>query len=118
LQLFDLRSDETTSFEKEYRRILEEYRVENYYYSCTYDLTNPLARNMIISATPLYDILLPNTQLGTSIYSEESEFLGICETFQYNHSQIEEFYKAIRCKKWVLSVVHGFCKHISMYMAK
>lgn len=54
LQLFDLRSDNTTEYEKEYRRLLGEYKLENYYFSTTYDLTNTLGRNMVATSRPFY----------------------------------------------------------------
>ena len=76
--MFDLRSDETLSYEKEYRRLLGEYKIENYYYSSTYDLTNTLARNMTIASVPLYDLAPPSLGLHSSVYSGESEFMGIC----------------------------------------
>ena len=69
---------------------------------------------MTIASVPLYDLTVHSLDSKPSVYSQgEEEYMGICETFQYNHSQIEEFYQTVKCKKWVLSVIHGFCKHIS-----
>ena len=77
-------------------------------------MTNTLARNMAMSAVPLYDIAPPQLNLEASVFSTSKQFLGVCEIFQYNYSMTEEFFRAVKSKKWVISVIHGFCKHISI----
>ena len=44
--------------------------MENYYYSCTYDLTNTLARNMVINSLPLFSLKPEEKLLRDSIYSD------------------------------------------------
>lgn len=111
LALFELRGDGTQEAEKKYRQILEEYRIENYYYSCTYDLTNTLARNMLVNSMPLFNV--PPAPPAASPFTAAPQMLAICELFQYNHELLTEFHAALVCKKWVLAIIHGFAKHIS-----
>lgn len=85
LQLFDLRN-EGLDAEKKYREILEEYKIENYYYSCTYDLTNTLPRNMLVNSVPLFN--LPPATIPPSPYSHKPQLLGICELFHYNYDLV------------------------------
>jgi hypothetical protein len=111
LQLFELRGDGTQDAEKKYREILAEYKIENYYYSCTYDLTNTLPRNMLVNSMPLFNV---HSQSRThSPFTNRPELLGICDLFQYNYDLVSEFHDALTCKKWVLAIIHGFAKHIS-----
>ncbi len=76
-------------------------------------MTNTLARNMVTTSLDFFEFKKTGRDLSTSIFSEETEFLGISESFQYNHALVEEFYQAVKCKKWIISIIHGFCKHVS-----
>jgi hypothetical protein len=44
---------------------------------------------MVINSLPLFSLKPEEKQLRDSIYSDECEYLGICETFQYNHVLLE-----------------------------
>jgi hypothetical protein len=90
LQLFELRSDGSQDAEKKYRQILEEYKIENYYYSCTYDLTNTLPRNMLVNSMQLFNVQ-PRPP-ATSPFTGKPLMLGICEVFQYNYDLVWEFH--------------------------
>ena len=93
---------------------MEEYKIENYYYSCTYDLTNTLPRNMLVNSMQLFNI--QPTPPTNSPFSARPLMLGICEVFQYNYDLVWEFHQAIVCKKWILAIIHGFAKHTSTFL--
>ena len=62
---------------------------------------------------PLFNVNLNPKTAERSVHSSLPQFLGISEMFQYNYELVRELYESIECKKWVLSIIHGFAKHIS-----
>lgn len=80
-------------------------------------MTYPLSKNMVDISKPFYENLAESIKakppLTDSFYSEHPNLFGICEMFHFNYRILEELAKCVKNKKWVLAVVHGYCKQIS-----
>ena len=109
LPLFELQDTDTKAAERKYIEILRSYRLENFYFSYTYDLTNSLHWNLSTNAQRL-------NILGTQPSLSQSESMyGFCEVFQWNYNLLKEFEEVVQMRQWVMPVIHGFCKHMSTW---
>lgn len=61
---------------------MDEYKVENFYYSVSYDMTYPLAKNMVEKSKPFYENLPEGIKatppLTDTYYSDSPNLYGIC----------------------------------------
>lgn len=61
---------------------MDEYKVENFYYSCSYDVTYNLGKNMVDIAKPFYenqaDSIKASPPLTDTFFSDYPNLFGIC----------------------------------------
>ena len=50
---------------------MEEYKIENFYYSYTYDMTNTLCKNMVNNSLALFNITTPKWPNGNSAFTKQ-----------------------------------------------
>jgi hypothetical protein len=55
ISLFDVANEDTRDNEEEYLSRFKDYKLENCYFSYTYDLTNSLSKNMTRNAVQLFE---------------------------------------------------------------
>lgn len=78
-------------------------------------MTYSLAKNMVETSKPFYQYQgSAGPAYGDSFYGDSQNLFGICELFHFNYGIVKELTKKIVNRKWILSVVHGYCKQISM----
>ncbi len=72
---------------------------------------------MVDIAKPFYenqaDSIKAGPPLTDTFFSDYPNLFGICEMFHYNYNILAQLARSIKNKKWILSVVHGYCKQIS-----
>ena len=88
-----------------------------FYFSCSYDLTNPLSKNITknlrnpenkfrksMGDKANKEIYKSNSDLNFHITYLENYF----DFFAWNHQLIIEFYTCVSNKRWILPIIHGY----------
>jgi len=74
-------------------------------------MTYTLAKNMVETSKPFYQY--SNGLNDSSLSGGDPNLFNICELFHFNYGIVRELAACVTNRKWVLSVVHGYCKQIS-----
>jgi len=125
IALFEEYSDKKMhSLEEKYMKCLLKFDLSlEFYFSCSYDLTNPLSKNITKNLRNLEnkfrksvgdkaskEILKSNPDLNFHVTYLENYF----DFFAWNQELITEFMNCLVNKRWILPIIHGYIEQKSI----
>ena len=111
------------SLEEKYMKCLSKFDLSlEFYFSCSYDLTNPLSKNITknlrnpehkfrksMGDKSSKEAMKSNPDLVYHITYLENYF----DFFAWNHTLITEFHACLINKRWILPIIHGYIEQKS-----
>lgn len=118
------------SLEEKYMKILKEFDLSlGFYFSNSYDLTNPLSKN-ITKNLKNSDSKHKKSFEKSSSFKDTNNYKSMDQAhqilylesyfdfFAWNHNLISDFNEKIANKRWILPIIHGYLEQKSKYNKK